>query len=61
MRTRFPCTFIKACHVLWAVKVKGWSQTKTAIETELNVGTVSHVVNGHRFPEAVPIPMPGAD
>lgn len=52
----YPCNYSKACHVLWAVKVKGWSQTKTAITFELNGGTVSHIINGHRFKDAVPIP-----
>jgi len=52
----FPCSYIKACNVLWAVLVQGWSQTKAAIAFELNVGTVSHIVNRKRFESAVPIP-----
>jgi hypothetical protein len=60
MNTRgsYPCNFQKACNVVWAVRVKGWSQTKAAIEVGLNVGTVSHVVNGRRHPMAYPIPLP---
>lgn len=52
----FPCTYSKACNVLWAVLEQGWSQTKAAIAFKLNVGTVSHIVNGKRFEGAVPIP-----
>ena len=53
----FPCDYIKACHVKYAVFVLHWSMTKAAIVIGLNVGTVSHVINGHRFPTAVPIPF----
>lgn len=56
MSDHFPCTHAKACNVLWAVKVEGWSQTKTAIVFGLNVGTVNHVVHGQRFKDASPIP-----
>lgn len=52
----FPCSYSKACNVLWAVYTQGWSQTKAAIAFELNGGTVSHIVNGKRFTGAVPIP-----
>jgi hypothetical protein len=58
-RFRFPCTFEKACHTLWAVHVMGWSQTQAAILIELNVGTVCHVVHRRRFPTAYPVQMPG--
>jgi len=62
MRNRhFPCTFLKACHALWAVHVKGWSLTKAAIVIELNVGTVSHVIHRRRFPSAYPVPIPGLE
>jgi hypothetical protein len=61
MRTRYPCSFLKACYALWAVTVMGWSQTKAAIVIGLNVGTVCHVIHGRRFPTAVPIPMPDYD
>ena len=53
-----PCDHRKACHVLWAVREQGWSQTKAAIAFELNVGTVSHIVNGRRFHDAVPLAPP---
>jgi len=59
MRTEtdyFPCTYVQACNILWAVNQKGWTQTKAAIVFGLNVGTVCHVVHGRRFPDAVPIP-----
>lgn len=52
----FPCSYGKACNVLWAIHDQGWSQTKTAIAFQLNVGTVSHIVNRKRFESAVPIP-----
>lgn len=58
---RFPCDFKKACHVLWAVLEKEWSMTQAAIAFELNVGTVSHVVNRHRFPDAQPKQPPDFD
>lgn len=65
MRTRklarYPLTFQKACHIKWACGVMGWSQTRAANLIGLNQGTVSHVVHGHRCPEAVPIPIPGQD
>lgn len=54
----YPCTFLKACHVLWCVRVKGLKQTTAAILVGLNSGTVSKVVRGLRFPEAFPIPPP---
>lgn len=57
-RERFPCTFLKACYVKWAVLVMGWSLTQAAIRVQLNVGTVSHIVRGRRFPNAYPVPLP---
>jgi hypothetical protein len=59
IRKRFPCTFIKACHALWAVRVWGMTQTEAAILIGLNVGTVCHVVHRRRFPAAYPVRMPG--
>jgi len=59
MRTHYPCTFEKACFVLWAVTVMKWSQTRAAIVVGLNVGTVCHIIHGRRFPGAFPIPVPG--
>lgn len=53
---QFPCTYTKACNVLWAVFVKGWSQTKAGIVFGLNTGTVCHIVHGRRFAEAKPLP-----
>ena len=57
MHTSFPCTYDKACHVLYAYYVLAWSQTQIAIEVGLNVGTVCHVVHGRRFPGARPVPF----
>ncbi len=59
-RRRFPATFPKACHVLWLVYHRRVSQTEAAILTQLNVGTVCHIVHGRRFPEAYPVPPPGS-
>jgi hypothetical protein len=61
LRGHFPCSFAKACHCHWAVRKRHWSLTKTAIALELNVGTVSHVLKRHRYPEAYPVAMPGFD
>jgi hypothetical protein len=58
---RYSCNFEKACYVLWACVVMKWSQTRAAIVIGLNQGTVCHVVHGHRFPEAFPIPIPGME
>lgn len=58
-RRRFPCTFDKACNVLWLVNMMGLSQTQAAIIVGLNVGTVNHVVHGRRFPSAYPVPPNG--
>lgn len=55
----FPCNFIKACYAMWCVKVAGWSMTKTAFRLEVSEGTISHIINGHRFKGAYPIPLPG--
>lgn len=59
MRKQFYCSYEKACHCLWAVLVKNWTLTQTAIVLELNVGTVSHIVRRRRFRNAVPQPIPG--
>lgn len=56
-----PCDPLKAAHVLWGVRVKGWSQTKAAIAFNLNVGTVNHIVHRRRFANAVPVPPQGED
>jgi hypothetical protein len=56
---RYPLTFQKACYCLWAVKQMGWSQTHTALIVQLNVGDVSKAVNGHRFPMAYAMAIPG--
>ena len=57
----YPCDYNKACHVLWAVQVEKWSQTKTALAYELNVGTVNHIVHRRRFETAIPVPPPRGD
>lgn len=54
----FPCDYTKACHVLYVVQQKGWSQTKAGIAFGLNTGTVNHVVHKRRFQDAVPVEPP---
>lgn len=56
-RKRYPCTHAKACHVLYAVRVLGWTQTQAAVHIGLNGGTVSKIVNRKRYPNAVPRPF----
>jgi hypothetical protein len=56
-RPHYPCTFIKACHVKHIVLILRQSMTHAAIVVGLNVGTVSHVIPGRRFPESFPIPI----
>lgn len=55
------CNFQKACYAHWAVRVMGWTMSYAAYVIGLNVGTVSHVIHGHRFPGAYPVPIPGFD
>lgn len=55
MKRRFPCTFHKACHILWLSHVTCLTQTEIAIRLSLNVGTVNHVVHRRRFPNAYPV------
>ena len=52
-------TPMDACHALWAVCVKGWTQTATAHVLRLNQGVVSRIVRRLRFPDAYPIPISG--
>jgi hypothetical protein len=59
LRAEYPCNFVKACHILYAVRVLEWSLTRTSIVLEVNLGTVSRVARGLIFPEAYPIPLPG--
>lgn len=59
MTAQHPCTFEKACFVLYLVTVTGATQTEAAIKAGLNVGTVCHVVHGRRFPGAFPLKPPG--
>lgn len=54
----FPCTAVKAAYAKWLVKVAGWKQTKVAIFLALNGGTVSKIINGHRFPDIPAMPPP---
>lgn len=52
-----PMTFEKACNALFLVKVKGLKQTTAANLLNVNGGSICHVVHGHRFPTAYPIPL----
>jgi hypothetical protein len=58
-RGHYPLTGKKAAHIKYLTGIVGLSQTQTAIMLELNQGTVSHVVNGHRHSGIPPEPPPG--
>jgi hypothetical protein len=60
-RGHYPLTGVKVAHIKYLTGILGLSQTQTAIMLELNVGTVSHVVNGHRGHGIPPEPPPGFD
>lgn len=51
------CTFLLACHAKWLVLIKGYTQVQAAVILNLPQGTVHHVIRGHRFQGAFPIPM----
>ena len=57
MSKRYSCDYQKACLILHAVRVKGWTQTQAAIELEVSQGTVNHIIHGRRFPDAYPRPF----
>ena len=57
---RLCANFRKACYVLWLVYVGRFTQSHAAALVMLNVGTVCHIVHGRRFPDAYPVPFPGA-
>ena len=54
---RFSCDTLKACHILFAVRILKWTQTRAAIFFELNGGYVRKIVRGLRFPSARPLPF----
>lgn len=60
-RGHFPLTLKKVAYIKYLTGIVGLSQTQTAIMLELNVGTVNHVVHGHRGPGVPPEPPPGFD
>ena len=55
-RQSCPCTFLKACHAKHYVKELGFTLTQASILVEVNIGTLSHVMHGRRFPGSFPIP-----
>jgi DNA-directed RNA polymerase specialized sigma24 family protein len=55
MRKRLSATLSKAEHALYLVRVRGYTQSQTAVLLELNVGTVCHIVHGRRFRHARPV------
>ncbi len=55
-KNRCSMTFEKACHAKYLVEVAGLSQTEAAILLKLNVGQISHVINGTRQKSAYPVP-----
>lgn len=57
-RGRLPCTPEKASYAHWC-HLQGWTMTATAVALKLNVGTISKIINRHRYPDAQPVPLPG--
>jgi hypothetical protein len=55
MHTSHPCTYLKACNILWLVKVAHVTLTHAAIVVGVNSGTACHVCHGRRFPTAYPV------
>ena len=53
----FPCDHLTACHILHAVLVKGWSQSRTAFYFCVNGGMVSKIVRGLSHHGASPLPF----
>lgn len=51
------CNYLKACNLLWLVKVMGYSQNQAGHIVGVAAGTVCHVIHGRRFSDAFPIPM----
>lgn len=54
-RPEFPCDFLTACHILYAVLVKQWSQQKASHYFCVNGGTVSKIVHGTSHQGASPV------
>jgi hypothetical protein len=46
--SRLIATRPKACHVLWLVYIRRYTQSQAAVIVGLNVGTVCHVVISSR-------------
>ena len=53
----FPCEHQTACHILHAVLVMGWSQSRAAFYFCVNGGTVSKIVRGLSHYGAFPVPF----
>lgn len=58
MATRYRCSFLKACHILYAIQILGWTRTQASIILKVNLGTVSRIARGLRFPGAHPVAPP---
>ena len=56
IRQNHPCTFLKACNAKHLVRVQGLTLTHASFIVEVNIGTLSHVMHGRRFPGSFPIP-----
>ncbi|WP_167858548.1 hypothetical protein [Methylobacterium nonmethylotrophicum] len=57
MSAEFPCDQLTACHILHAVKVLGWSQSRASFYFCVNGGTVSKIVRGLLHHGASPLPF----
>lgn len=53
----FPCDHLTACHILHAVLVLKWSQSRAAFYFCVNGGTVSKIVRGLSHHGAGPLPF----
>ena len=58
-RGRKRTTLLRARNVLWAVRVKGWTQTSAANIVGVGQSTASRIMSGSLFPGARPLPIPG--
>ncbi|WP_261925735.1 hypothetical protein [Methylorubrum sp. GM97] len=48
---------MRARHILYAVKILGWSQEHASMHFKVNAGTVSKIVRGKRYRGITPLPF----
>lgn len=56
-RPEFPCDPLTACHILYAVMEKRWSQQRASLYFSVNGGTVSKIVRGLSHHGSTPTPF----